>query len=156
MTVGEKIKTKREQKGLTQKQLGVLCGFTDSTADSRIRKYEKDIMAPKNAIRQKIANALDTDIDYFFDTSFIDSPKQVSFLLDEMNNKGMNIGQLTAMQPEEKTKVEDPEEVEEKELMNKLKKLSEKDKLYIKGIIDGFLIQKELNDNARQEEIKCR
>ena len=36
MPTGTKIKEIRKQKGLTQKQLGDLCGI----ADSNIRKYE--------------------------------------------------------------------------------------------------------------------
>ena len=37
MTIGEKIKFLRQKKGLTQKQLGALCGM----ADSAIRKDMK-------------------------------------------------------------------------------------------------------------------
>ena len=62
MTLGEKIKKYRLMKNLTQKDLGIKVGFSAATADSRIRKYEKDIMAPKNDIRQKIADALDIDL----------------------------------------------------------------------------------------------
>ena len=35
---------------LTQKELGEKVGFSSKTADSRIRKYEKNIMAPKTEI----------------------------------------------------------------------------------------------------------
>lgn len=62
MTLGEKIKKYRELRGLTQKALGERVGFSIGTEDSRIRKYEKDMMAPKEDIRIKIAEALDIDM----------------------------------------------------------------------------------------------
>ena len=62
MTLGEKIKKYRELRGLTQKALGERVGFSIGTQDSRIRKYEKDMMAPKEDIRIKIAEALDIDM----------------------------------------------------------------------------------------------
>ena len=38
-----------------------MVGFSSSTADSRIRKYEGDLMAPKSEIRNKLVQALDVD-----------------------------------------------------------------------------------------------
>ena len=54
MPTGTKIKEIRKQKGLTQKQLGDLCGI----ADSNIRKYENGKQNPKIETLQKIATAL--------------------------------------------------------------------------------------------------
>ena len=85
MTVGEKIRKYRSMKGLTQKQLGQEVGFSSATADSRIRKYESDIMSPKSDIRGKIADALDVDISALSDIdvqSFVDVMR-VFFLLEE-------------------------------------------------------------------------
>lgn len=62
MTLGEKIKKYRELRGLTQRELGQKVGFSAGTEDSRIRKYEKNMMAPKIDIRRKIAEALDIDM----------------------------------------------------------------------------------------------
>ena len=45
-----------------QKELGEKVGFSSKTADSRIRKYEKNIMAPKTEIQNKLADALDADL----------------------------------------------------------------------------------------------
>ena len=59
MTIGEKIKILRQQKGLTQKQLGDLCGM----ADSAIRRYESGRANPKIETLEKIAIALDISID---------------------------------------------------------------------------------------------
>ena len=49
MTLGNKIRKYRILNGLTQKELGHKVGFSEETADSRIRKYESDLMAPKSA-----------------------------------------------------------------------------------------------------------
>ena len=42
MTLGDKIRKFRNLKGWTQKDLGKAVGFSASTADSRIRKYENE------------------------------------------------------------------------------------------------------------------
>lgn len=46
---------------MTQKEFGMKIGFSASTADSRIRKYEGDVMAPKSEIKNKLVQALDVD-----------------------------------------------------------------------------------------------
>lgn len=55
MSVGENIKRIRKEKGLTQKQLGDMCGL----ADSAIRRYEGNRANPKFETLKKIANALE-------------------------------------------------------------------------------------------------
>lgn len=71
MTVGENIRKYRIQRGLTQKQLGKLCGM----ADSAIRRYENNGANPKRETLVKIAKALgvfdhqlDPDMIMGFDT----------------------------------------------------------------------------------------
>ncbi len=54
MTVGENIKRLRKERGLTQKQLGEMCGI----AESNIRKYESDKQNAKIETIEKIAQAL--------------------------------------------------------------------------------------------------
>lgn len=61
MTLGKKIKEYRLLHDMTQKELGMKIGFSASTTDSRIRKYEGDLMAPKSEIRNKLVQALDVD-----------------------------------------------------------------------------------------------
>ena len=61
MTLGKKIKEYRLLHDMTQKELGMKIGFSASTDDSRIRKYEGDLMAPKSEIRNKLVQALDVD-----------------------------------------------------------------------------------------------
>lgn len=60
MTVGENIRRIRQEKKLTQQQLGNLC--TPKMADSAIRRYEAGNANPKLETVQKIANALDVSI----------------------------------------------------------------------------------------------
>ena len=54
-SIGQKIRQIRIEKGLTQKQLGDMCGI----ADSNIRKYETGRQKPKLETLERIANALD-------------------------------------------------------------------------------------------------
>lgn len=61
MTIGEKIKSARLSKNLTQKQLGELCGM----ADSAIRRYELGGANPKIETLQRIASALGVGLDAF-------------------------------------------------------------------------------------------
>lgn len=58
MTTGYKIKKYRKEKGLTQKELGLLCGFSVSTADVRIRQYENNDKVPREELLNTIAKAL--------------------------------------------------------------------------------------------------
>lgn len=67
MPTGTKIKELRKQKGLTQKQLGDMCGI----ADSNIRKYENGKQNPKLETLQKIADALEVSINVFFDFKYM-------------------------------------------------------------------------------------
>ncbi|NBK00664.1 XRE family transcriptional regulator [bacterium 1xD8-48] len=56
MTAGENIKRIRKEKGLTQKQLGELCGMNEV----QIRRYELGGANPKFETVAKIAKALGT------------------------------------------------------------------------------------------------
>ena len=54
MSIGQRIKERRLELGMTQKQLGELCGM----ADSAIRKYESGKIIPKKSTIEKITHAL--------------------------------------------------------------------------------------------------
>jgi len=56
MAVGENIRRIRKARGLTQKELGKLCGI----AEPNIRKYELNKANPKYETLKKIADALNT------------------------------------------------------------------------------------------------
>jgi len=67
MTIGQRIKSIRKIRGLTQKELGLECGFTDSTSDVRIRQYESDSRVPKEETLKTIAKALKVNYRLIFD-----------------------------------------------------------------------------------------
>lgn len=58
MPIGSKIKSLRIERGLTQKQLGDLCGM----ADSAIRRYESDRGNPTEKTIRRIAAALGVSV----------------------------------------------------------------------------------------------
>lgn len=58
MTIGEKIKKYRKERGLTQKRLAELSGLATGT----IQQYELEKRQPRVNILQKIADMLDIDI----------------------------------------------------------------------------------------------
>lgn len=64
MTVGENIRRIRKEKGLTQKQLGDLCGIKDAN----IRKYEiNPTITPQLKTIEKIATALEVKVTDLYD-----------------------------------------------------------------------------------------
>ena len=79
MTIGEKIRKKRLEKNLTKQQLGILLGASEVSSNSLIRSYESGRMKPKCDRMRKIAEILDTDEEYFFDSSLIESEKKIFF-----------------------------------------------------------------------------
>lgn len=58
MTQGERIKLIRELRNMTQKELGLACGFPEGSADVRIRQYESNKKAPKKDTLNEIADVL--------------------------------------------------------------------------------------------------
>ena len=67
MTLGEKIKTHRNYKGLTQKQLGELTGIHEVA----IRRYELDKVKPRQDHLEKIASVLGTPMNTFLDLRIV-------------------------------------------------------------------------------------
>lgn len=82
-SMGERIKKLRELRGLTQKQLGMQCGFKESTADVRISQYEKNKKIPNPETLAALATALDVDELFFHDFSMIPW-ERVFYLLFDM------------------------------------------------------------------------
>lgn len=76
MGIGEDIKSLRKQRGLTQKQLGELCGI----AESNIRKYENGKQNPKQETIHKIATVLNA-------YTFYDGVTHQSLLVPLQNNQ---------------------------------------------------------------------
>lgn len=59
MAVGERIHYFRTMRGMTQKHLGQMVGFPESSADIRIAQYESGTRTPKDDLTAKIAEILE-------------------------------------------------------------------------------------------------
>lgn len=91
MTLGEKIKKFRTLNDLTQKELGIEVGFSAVTADSRIRKYESDLMAPKKDIKDKLIAALDIDDSALSETDISSAEDVIHLFFELEENFGMEV-----------------------------------------------------------------
>ena len=59
MATGERIRFFRTLRGMTQKYLGLLLGFPESSADVRLAQYESEDRTPKAELTGQMAEALD-------------------------------------------------------------------------------------------------
>lgn len=59
MAIGERIHFFRNLRGMTQKYLGQLLGFSERTADVRVAQYESEARTPKKDTINAIAHYLD-------------------------------------------------------------------------------------------------
>ena len=59
MAIGERIHFFRTLRGMTQKQLGILIGFTERSASVRMAQYENGSRKPKKDVTSALATALD-------------------------------------------------------------------------------------------------
>ena len=59
MAIGERIRWFRKRHGLTQRELGLKLGFTNKTADLRIRQYETGLRNPKEGTIKDLAQVFD-------------------------------------------------------------------------------------------------
>ena len=59
MAIGERIRFIRNLRGMTQKYLGTLVGFSEKTADIRMAQYEAGTRTPKEDLTNALASALD-------------------------------------------------------------------------------------------------
>jgi len=64
MQFGTRLKQARKHRGLTQKELGMMVGFDEKTADVRIAQYESETRLPKEELRDKMAAALNINPRY--------------------------------------------------------------------------------------------
>lgn len=105
MPTGIRIKEIRQQKGLTQKQLGDMCGM----ADSAIRRYENGKANPKIETLQKIADALEIPLillveDDFLDAvTWMDEDSEIA-LVDKKIDELMNNTEISIEEKEAKAK----------------------------------------------------
>ncbi|MCH5210530.1 MAG: helix-turn-helix transcriptional regulator [Oscillospiraceae bacterium] len=59
MAIGERIHFFRNLRGMTQKYLGSVVGFSEKTADVRMAQYEAGTRTPKSDLTSALAQALD-------------------------------------------------------------------------------------------------
>ena len=91
MTVGEKIRNYRILRGLTQKQLGEKALKGKLNSGVRINQYEKDMAVPGEDIRQKLATALEVDMEALSDVD-ITSDEDFMYVLFELEEtKGLQL-----------------------------------------------------------------
>lgn len=76
MTLGEKIKFYRTNRGLTQKQLGDMTGIHEVS----IRKYELDKITPKKEQLEKIASLLNVPYNAFLDLQIVTDADVITLL----------------------------------------------------------------------------
>ena len=86
MQIGERIKHARTHRGLTQKELGIRVGFDEKTADVRIAQYESSTRTPKADMRNKLAEVLNINYRYFYDSHNY-AAEDIMFLLFEVDEQ---------------------------------------------------------------------
>ena len=59
MAIGERIHYIRSLRGMTQKYLGMMVGFSEKTADVRMAQYETGARTPKADLTAELARVLD-------------------------------------------------------------------------------------------------
>lgn len=88
-SIGSKINKFRELKNLSQKELGILCGFKESGADARIVQYEKLKRTPNKETIENIANALGISKYALYDTDLSSVDQMIHILFDLGNLHGL-------------------------------------------------------------------
>ena len=89
-SIGGKIKRIRELRGYTQKQLGIFCGFSQTSADVRIAQYEKNKKIPREKALNDIAGALGIDECALFDADMLPYDRMHHALFDMEDFHGLH------------------------------------------------------------------
>ena len=89
-SIAGKIKFIRQIRGLTQQQLGIKCGFSDSSAYVRIGQYESGKKTPRKDAIKNIANALDINEKVLFDGDLSDFQGMAHALFDIEDFHGLH------------------------------------------------------------------
>ncbi len=77
ITFGRKLQYLRRKNHLTQKQLGMVIGFSEHSADVRIAQYESDARTPKEDILKKLAKELGVPLE-ILTVPVLSEPKEYS------------------------------------------------------------------------------
>ena len=65
-TWSRRLKAAREERGMSQRVLGIAAGIDPSVASTRVNRYEVGVHAPSYAIASKLATALDVPVAYLY------------------------------------------------------------------------------------------
>ena len=86
MSVGGRIRKARMFRDMSQRELGLMVGFTPSTADVRIAQYELGIRKPREALLRKIAEVLDVSYNALQEPTIysVEDIMQTLFELDDL------------------------------------------------------------------------
>lgn len=82
MTTGERIKKLREEKGMTQEELAIACGYKSR---STINKFEKGICETRLSTLKKIAKVLNADPDYLVFGDEADKKEEINRLFGQLS-----------------------------------------------------------------------
>lgn len=116
---GDKLKSLRIEKGLTQEELAEILG----TSKQVISRYENNQRSPKIDVVQKFAKTLDVSVEYFSDNSIPAS--------DNIINLPTSKGEVHPA-PKERSKVDE-------ELMELIQRLTPEQKKLLLALIRGLL-----------------
>ena len=64
--VAKRLRSARESKGLSQKQLGILAGIDEFSASPRVNQYETGKHVPDYATSSRLAKALSIPVTYLY------------------------------------------------------------------------------------------
>lgn len=81
-SIGGKIKKIRQLRGYSQRQLGLLCNFSEASAEVRIAQYEMNKKIPREDTLRDIANALGVSEYAFFETNVMSRDRMYHVLFD--------------------------------------------------------------------------
>lgn len=93
-SLGAKINKYRELRNLSQKELGMLCGFKETTADSRTAQYEKNKRTPSEDVLLDIAKALGISKYSLFGTDLVPVKQMFHILFGLEDFHGLDIVQV--------------------------------------------------------------
>ncbi len=75
--IGVRLREVREEKGISQKQLGILACIDQFAASARINQYEQDKHAPDFTTATRLAEVLSIPVTYFY----ADDDEMAEFIL---------------------------------------------------------------------------
>jgi len=64
--VARRLREARVRKGILQKALGIVAGIDEFSASPRINQYEQDKHVPDYSTAQRLAEALEVPVSYFY------------------------------------------------------------------------------------------